>query len=123
MSAWPSILLVEETGVPRGNHCRKLTYIITYDMRFWICPSTYHADHENKTKRSDVNGAHERLDTVLSEFCPGICPGAVIAVALPDKIDIITYKYVMFKDKWTHFQLYHGENELLFNEMIMMFKR
>jgi len=32
---------------------------------------------------SDVIGAHERLDTVLSEFCPGICPGAVIAVALP----------------------------------------
>jgi hypothetical protein len=24
----------EETGVPGGNHGRKLTYIITYDMRF-----------------------------------------------------------------------------------------
>jgi hypothetical protein len=32
---------------------------------------------------SDVIGAHERLDTVLSEIYPGICPGAVIAVALP----------------------------------------
>jgi hypothetical protein len=32
---------------------------------------------------SDVIGAHERLDTVLSEFCPSICPGAVITVALP----------------------------------------
>jgi len=30
--------------------------------------------------RTDVIGAHERLDTV---FCPGICPRAVIAVALP----------------------------------------
>ena len=29
------------------------------------------------------HGAHERLDIVLSEFCPDICPWAVIAVALP----------------------------------------
>ena len=29
------------------------------------------------------HGAHERLDIVLSEFCPVICPWADIAVALP----------------------------------------
>ena len=32
---------------------------------------------------TDVIGALERLDTVLSEFCPGMWPWAVIAVALP----------------------------------------
>jgi hypothetical protein len=54
MSAWPSVLLAEETGVPGGNHGRKLTYIITYDMRFWICPSTYYADHEIKLLWNDL---------------------------------------------------------------------
>ena len=159
MSAWPLVFLAEETGVSRGNHCRKLTYIITYDMIFWICPSIYLADHilfsfwilpitkieqdtyQNFASRfllavlfhyllsttpwtyvypnlfffsvlglfmlsinasvsacetptnfpsinaleiggSDVIGAHERLHTVLSEFCPGFFLGAVIAVAL-----------------------------------------
>jgi len=36
---------------------------------------------------------------MLSEFCPDICPWADIAVALRclrmDKIDVITYKYVI----------------------------
>jgi hypothetical protein len=43
----------------------------------------------------------KRLDIMLSEFCPDICPWADIAVALwclrsrMGKIDVITYKYVI----------------------------
>ena len=41
----------------------------------------------------------KRLDIMLSEFCPDICPWADIAVALRclrmGKIDVITYEYVI----------------------------
>jgi hypothetical protein len=41
----------------------------------------------------------KRLDIMLSEFCPDICPWADITVALQclriGKIDVITYKYVI----------------------------
>ena len=41
----------------------------------------------------------KRLDIMLSEFCPDICPWADIAVGLQclrmGKIDVITYKYVI----------------------------
>ena len=50
-------------------------------------------------KKSCIDLFIERLDIVLSDFCPDICPWADIAVALPvsthGQIDVITYTYVM----------------------------
>ena len=50
-------------------------------------------------KKSCIDLFIERLDIVLSDFCPDICPWADIAVALRclrmGKIDVITYKYVI----------------------------
>ena len=50
-------------------------------------------------KKSCINVFIERLDIMLSDLCPDICPWADIAVALPAlrmrKIDVITYKYVI----------------------------
>jgi hypothetical protein len=44
----------------------------------------------------------KRLDIMLSEFCPDICPWADIAVARRclrmSKIDVITYRYVIIID-------------------------
>ena len=44
----------------------------------------------------------ERLDIVLSDFCPDICPWADIAVG---KIDVITYKYVIIRDYYMAFSI------------------